>query len=334
MKTVSINICNLCIPCQCHCKYCLLSWKGSTSGVPYLRSEDYARRIYEEIKRDKKDLGFSFYCGYSMEHPNIEQMLAFARETGSSAASFLQLNGMKMRDDRELGAYLKNLHNQGIRVIDLTFYGMGESHDRFAGRKGDFDYLLRIMKAANGAEIAVTADVALTSQNAPEMGELLSVLKTLSPEKISLFVPHSEGRGRVLEPVRFSKAAFDSLDGEIQNMLNPRVFKTEAQWLSDGDFQPYEKRVVTVVLDQDNISFFEEKSLEEAISYVEQLDDDYYSHFPSLQELAARYGDPENTLFYRRRDLEMKYEKRFMEDHHLSLYDIHDETHCFVRRFR
>ena len=89
--------------------------------------------------------------------------------------------------------------------------------------------------------------------------------------------------------------------------------------------------MLTVVLNRRNIEFFEHNSLDETIAYVEGLDDDYYRRIPSLPELAERYGDADSPLFYRQRDLELKYEKQFIQDYNLSLYDIHDETHCFTR---
>lgn len=97
MQTASINICNLCIPCHCHCDYCLLSWDKQISGISYSRSESNARRLYSALKIQRPELAFSFYCGYSMEHLHIDQMISFAKETDSPAASFLQFNGMKMR---------------------------------------------------------------------------------------------------------------------------------------------------------------------------------------------------------------------------------------------
>lgn len=41
---------------------------------------------------------------------------------------------MKMRDDEELQSYLLKLKALGIATIDLTFYGLRQHHDQFAGR--------------------------------------------------------------------------------------------------------------------------------------------------------------------------------------------------------
>ena len=212
MQTASINICNLCIPCHCHCDYCLLSWDKQISGISYSRSESYARRLYSELKIQRPELAFSFYCGYSMEHPHIDQMISLAKEIDSPAASFLQFNGMKMRDDEELQSYLLKLKALGIATIDLTFYGLRQHHDQFAGRTGDFDYLLRIMKTANRLGIDVVVGVALTAENAGQINELVDLISTFSVQNLFLFVPHAEGRGYTLNPVRFSEKSLALLN--------------------------------------------------------------------------------------------------------------------------
>lgn len=50
VKTRSINIFNLNVPCFNHCRYCLLSWDNNLLGIPYDRSIKFARRFYEWLK--------------------------------------------------------------------------------------------------------------------------------------------------------------------------------------------------------------------------------------------------------------------------------------------
>lgn len=91
--------------------------------------------------------------------------------------------------------------------------------------------------------------------------------------------------------------------------------------------------MLTLTLTPDNMDFFERLPFDQTIRYLGQLDDSYYSVIPSLQELAAVYGDPGNEQYFSARDLYMKYQTRFIAEHHLKLYDINDERQCFSRRF-
>ena len=43
MRTVSVNVMNLCVPCENRCRYCLLSYDGKATGVDFGRSTAYAK---------------------------------------------------------------------------------------------------------------------------------------------------------------------------------------------------------------------------------------------------------------------------------------------------
>ena len=123
MKTVSINIMNLCVPCENRCRYCLLSYSGKTTGVDFDRSAEYAKGFYDWIKRNRPELSFLFGFGYSMEHPELVRAILFCQSIGSATGEFLQFDGMKFRSEQELEVLLSELKANGIKLIDLTFYG-------------------------------------------------------------------------------------------------------------------------------------------------------------------------------------------------------------------
>ena len=137
MKTVSVNVMDLCAPCANRCRYCLLSYNGCVSGVAPERAMDYARRFAAWLRESRPEVSFLFGWGYSMEHPQLVDMIRCARELNCITGQFLQFDGMDFRTGPELKTFLRDLKNAGIRVIDLTFYGSEEYHDRFAARKGD-----------------------------------------------------------------------------------------------------------------------------------------------------------------------------------------------------
>ena len=95
-----------------------------------------------------------------------------------------------------------------------------------------------------------------------------------------------------------------------------------------GVLPEYTQRALTVTLRKDNIDLFENMSCYEIIAYVEKLDDEYYKAIPSINELAEIYGNKENEQLYRLRDLFWMWQKRYIRENHLSLYDITDERYC------
>ena len=98
-------------------------------------------------------------------------------------------------------------------------------------------------------------------------------------------------------------------------------------------FPVNEKRVLTVTLTPKNVTFFENLSFGETIAYLEKLDDDYYAAIPTVEELAKIYGDPNGEGYYSARDLYLHYQRRYIANHNIEIYDINDERQCFSRRF-
>lgn len=332
MKTVSINVMNLCVPCENRCRYCLLSYDGKVTGVDYKRSEGYAKRFYEWLRENRPDMSFLFGFGYSMEHPDLLNAIDFCQSIGSATGEFLQFDGMKFRSDAELEDFLRQLQEHGIKLIDLTFYGTESYHDRFAARAGDYRLMINTLKQANKVGLGVTVSIPITHENVDQMDELIAELEQYHTQRIVCFVPHSEGRGRLLDSVRFSKEDYEKLSENVQKRLNINRFKTEKEWLQSG-FPVNEKRVLTVTLRPENIDFFEGQTFEETIAYLEKLDDDYYSTIPTVEELAKIYGDPNSERYYSARDLYLNYQRRYIADNGIEIYDINDERQCFSRRF-
>lgn len=331
MKTVSINVMNLCVPCENRCRYCLLSYDGKASGVNYKRSEGYAKRFYEWMKENRPDLSFLFGFGYSMEHTDLLGAIDFCRSIGSATGEFLQFDGMRFRTDEELETLLRQLQEHGIKLINLTFYGMEDYHDRFAARTGDYRLMMNTLAQANKIGMDVTVSIPITHENVSQMDALITELEQYRTQRIICFVPHSEGRGKLLDKVRFSSEDYAQLSEKIRSHINTTRFKTEAQWLKCG-FPVEEKRVLTVTLTPENLAFFEGLSFAETIAYLEKLDDDYYAAIPTATELARLYGDPDGERYYSARDLYLHYQQRYIADNGIEIYDINDERQCFSRR--
>ena len=331
MKTVSIAVQNLCIPCENRCRYCLLSWDGRLRGADYRRSADYAKRFHDWICLNRPDLSFQFYFGYSMEHPQLFEAVDFMAGLGSAGGKFLQMDGLRFRSAEEIDSLLSGLQAHSVRLLGLTFYGTQAYHDRFAARKGDYAYLHAILERAKKIGLACDAAVPLTHENASQAVALLSELQPLSG-RVSFFVPHSEGRGASLEPIRFSAVDFSRLSESVRQRFNSDRFKTEREWLAALPPEP-EKRMLAISLTDENIAFFERMSFPEAIAWLERLDDEYYAAVPSMKSLAQTYGNPDGDRFYSARDLYLCYQRRFLRDSGVNIHDMNDERQCFSRRF-
>ncbi len=328
MRTVSFSIANYCVPCHAHCRYCLLSSCGGVSGVGYERSALFARRVLSELS-EKPDLRSSFYIGYCMDTPHLWDFIRFSGEYHSPAAGFLQMNGFAFREEAELLPLMHRIREEGVELIDLTFYGTEEYHDGFAGRKGDFRFIVRMLSAAVREGLPVNVSIPLLKSNLDQLEELADLLADYPVSKYSCFLPHSKGRGSTIQDQRITRFEFERLPAKIRNAFVKVPHRTEAEWLAAGEWKQPESRNLTLVLTKDNMQHFDSMRAEEIISYLEALDDSFLSQLPSVPELAERYGNPDNDQLFRFRDLLLKWQQQYIADTGNTVFDMHDETHHF-----
>ena len=333
MRTESVLLHNLCAPCACRCRYCLLSWDGRPVGVPWERGALFALRFRERISEERPDLRFNFSFGYAMESPALRDTLRFLRRIGSPQAEYLQCDGLRMRSESECGSLAALLAQEGVQRVNFTFYGLEEYHDRFAARAGDFALLLRLMRAADAEGLTVSAGIPLTAENVSQTDDLLGILlEAAGSARPFLFIPHSEGRGLSLQGVRFSDADYEKLSADARRLLNRELFRPEREWLS-GAYKEESARMLLLSLRTDNIDRYEAMTPDSLIAEAEALDDAYYASFPSFAALAERHGDTQGRLFYRQRDLFAHYRRLYAQETGVAPYDVTDERQTGSRRF-
>ena len=332
MKTVSLLIQSLCVPCYNHCRYCLLSWDGKTEGTDWERSVRTAERFLSELKELRPDLHCSFSFGYSMEHPDLREAIRTLRRLGSPTESYLQCDGMKMRSEEECSKLMTMLKAEGIEQLNFTLYGLRDDHDRFAGRKGDYDLIIRMMRAAQDKGIPFSTGIPLTMENISQADELVDIIRDVGCAQIRLFIPHEEGRGKMLGRVRLTGEAFLKLAPETRRLMNAAFYRTESDWLKKPSQMKEDQRHLLISLRHDNIEDYEKRSALSVIQEIEELDEAYYTAFPGFAELAAMYGDPNSGKLYQRRDLYYHYRMLYAEDHDLHVYDVTDERLSGSRR--
>ncbi len=323
MKTTSINILNLCVSCHNHCKYCLLSWDGKCLGIEYERSVAYARNFYNWLKMTHEEINFIYYFGYSMDHPDLPNAIKFMQETNSPSGEFLQFNGMQMRTKEELDTLFASIKELGVRLIDFTFYGSKEYHDKFAGRKGDFEFMMDSVRIALEKGLNVEVGIPITKENLSQIDALLSQLPQ-DKIKIFIFTPHSCGRGINLLDVKITVDDYEKLSSDAKRYFNRSRNRTPSEWLHDKEPVP-KNRILTLSLLPSNIDFLEHQSFEDTLRSLEKLDEDYYDKIPDFQSLLKKYASPEDKHLYSKKDLYLLYRKRYIEDTRINVLDVTDE---------
>lgn len=122
----------------------------------------------------------------------MPKAIKFMQETNSPGGEFLQFDGMKMRTRAQLHELLENIRTLGIKLINFTFYGTQQYHDKFAGRKGDFELMMNSLEIALEKGINVEVGIPITKENISQIDELIAMFPQ-DKIKIFLFTPHSGG---------------------------------------------------------------------------------------------------------------------------------------------
>ena len=126
---------------------------------------------------------------------------------------------------------------------------------------------------------------------------------------------------------------FLDLSAEAQKLLNKSIYRTERDWLQESEPVQDNQRMILISLQSDNIDDYEKRSVMSVIREIEALDENYYSSYPSFQELAKIYGDPYSEKLYRIRDLYYYYRTQYTQEHDIQVYDVTDERQSGSRRY-
>ena len=136
-------------PCAHICRYCLISQSRKRSALPFSRFEQLVHRFHDwKQSSGSDDLAIGIFVGPSFDY-DLETLKGVARLHAKRGATFqiLNLGGLRMRRGDELIAWLEERRAAGIGGFHTSLAGCGETHDRWNGRAGDFDYQMSILRA-------------------------------------------------------------------------------------------------------------------------------------------------------------------------------------------
>lgn len=331
MITKTISILNLNVSCYNHCKHCLLSWNNKLLGIDYERSIKYARSFFEWLKKNHPNISFIYYFGYSMEHPKLFDVIKFCQETNSPSGKFLQFDGMKKRNKEELKEFILKLKESGIELLDFTFYGTKEFHDKFAGRSGDYELMMDSIEVALEIGMNLEVGIVVTKDNLNQLDELVNIFESRNI-RLFLFTPHSQGRGKNLIKSKITIDDYNNLSDRVKKYFNRQNNKTQKEW-KETILDEVKYRSLQLSLLESNIDKLEKQSFEETFEELENMDEKYYSIIPSFKELLKIYCDQSDKNLYSKKDLYLVYRKKFIKENNIIINDISDERFSGSVRF-
>jgi hypothetical protein len=293
-------------PCAHICRYCLISESRKRSALPFARFEALVHRFHDWKEANRlDDVSIGIFVGPSFDY-DIATLQGVARLHARRGATFqtLNLGGLRLRRSDEVAGWLDERQAVGITGFHTSLAGCGETHDRWNGRSGDFDYQMSVLRSAGERGMARSERLFLTKNTLPLFDRLLDILDAL-PGTL---------RGRVASPFfyaglanrhedqRLTEDDRDALPDRI-NELRPARF---GDWLTEREWIPVmmetadrpRRLILKLDVDETNIDWLEQASCDEIFAERERRYRQSYRAAPALDELCARYGDPDNRRIY------------------------------------
>ncbi len=146
----------------------------------------------------------------------------------------MTLGGLKMRGEREMRDWLAGLQRHGLDEVMATFVGYGDVHDRWNGRRGDFDFLIMTIRTAIELGLSVSTLHILVKSSLPIMEELFDRLDALTPtgSERSVRPAYYSGHGVHREDERLTESDRDILTPRIAEAIGEGfVLRAEREWV-------------------------------------------------------------------------------------------------------
>ena len=302
-------------PCAHICRYCLVSETRKGSKLPFSRFEQLVHRFYDWKASGRTDIDIRTFVGPSFDYDiDVLEGVGRLRARRGRAFEVLNLGGLRIRDADALKVWIDERRAAGIVGFHASLAGCAETHDRWNGRRGDFDYQISILRMAGERGMMRQERLFLAINTLPLFDRLLDTMDGIPGEVRSRIVTpfFYAGLARRYEDARITEDIRDRLPERIAGLRRGRFqeWRSEREWiplLMETADQP---RKIAMKLDvhEENIDRLEGSSCEEIFTGQERLYREAYARMPSFGELCAHYGDPAGRKVYMLpRDLEQKW---------------------------
>jgi len=309
-------------PCSCRCDHCLLASGARPCRVRYEDAKAVVERFLSwREDADRSELAVDFAAGYCVDFPQLPDYVQFRIQHGMQGADALQVGGIRKRSGADLRTFLEELARAGIRRLGVSFHGIDESHDRCTHRRGDFAFLMELVRASADCGMRRFETVFLRRSTLAELPVLLAQLDAIPGVESRHVGPIDyRGRGKLLEPERPLLSDLSGLPASALGRLNRSNYRPEPEWagiIASGEAPEKTRRYYMIPICEDTIPQLRAGQPEELLSALRKTDEAFRRRIPPLRDLASRCCDRQSGRVYALRDLEWKWTDAYLAEHPL-----------------
>jgi hypothetical protein len=293
-------------PCAHICRYCLITETRKGSALPFARFEQLVHRFHDWKAADRRDdLDIGVFVGPSYDY-DLDTLKGMARLRSRRGGKFqiLNLGGLRIRERKALAPWLEERQAAGIIGLHTSLAGCGEVHDRWNGRRGDFDYQTTILKLGGERGMVRHERLFVTQNTLPHFDRLLDILESMPGEVRNRYATlfFYAGLAARYEDERITEEVRDALPERVSALRRGKFqdWRSEREWIPimmESAGKP-RKLILKLDVNETNIDRFELLPCEAIFAERERAYQDSYREIPMLEELCERYGDPQNRKIY------------------------------------
>ncbi len=175
--------------CSLACRHCRA--EANLRRHPLELSTEEAFRFIEQVERCRPTL-FVITGGDPIRRLNLETLVRYATDRG------LRVSLSPSATPEFAATNLREFREAGVERISLSLDGAcRETHDRFRGVAGTWNWTMEAIANAELAGIPIQINTTFTRQNLHEFEEFVRLLNEIRPALWSVFQLVPTGRGRV-----------------------------------------------------------------------------------------------------------------------------------------
>ena len=323
MNIDSINFNENVYPCCNHCRYCSAG-KKHLDNIPFYRYVRVMERFLDWKEKTNKVKTISSHIMYTHALMTYEQSKKFRELSlrGGYHPLELQMDGCIFMPEDDLERILDGHRRAGYDRYSVTMNGCREIHDLWAGRKGEFDFIMMMAKIGVRLGYERQENILISQSSIPQLQELTNCFDAIGGKKIRSLNPVGYfGWAKMLEKERITRAdvpripphllAYSTLtkdDKEVNHVYG--LLKSEREWIEWIPNHVIEVPVnsgIGIHLDSSNIDYLETAPCDDIFNdYVDQYVKKYQP-VPDIRVISEKYGDRLNEKIYHLYEIDNKW---------------------------
>ncbi len=325
--------------CVNRCRHCYARQSPPASDLVDIGD---IRHVDEQVTATgmEADIG---YLSSPLAHSHWREILRLSQRRHGQVQA--PINGIRWREDQDWRAAVSDMRASGLWGVQLSLYGIGPTHDKFAGSQGDFERA--VTTARRFMECGVTLwciQVFAHHGNASELDDVLGFARDLQAENrlatkalaeplVNLLLPSYAGRWADVDDLILTPKDLASVPADVRAALAAKDLRTESDWMvavDAGEVSPADWAAERASR-QERVSLLIDPSLEvrRRRDSSEVLGSLQRAGLAGMVEKCLRRPDPELERFAALGDAEVV--RRYAEEGGKRLYE---RVHVFSKWFR